>query len=96
MSYGAIADMAKSSSLLTRIAAAAAQEGISNPWQWANDHLWEIAASPDWDAKWDSAKAAWADLNATWQITEIPDYGARTDVISDSYILAAVQALNVG
>lgn len=87
MSYNGIREMAKSTSLLERIAAAAAEEGIEFPVPWANAHMWEIAASPEWSTKWDYAKD-------TWQVNANPDFGARTDVISDADILSAVQATN--
>lgn len=86
MSYGSIADMAKSGSLLTRVAACASAEGVDNPLPWANANMWEIAASPSWGEKWDYAKD-------TWQVNANPDFGARTDVIGDADILAAVQQL---
>lgn len=85
MSYNSIREMAASSSLLSRVAAAAAQEGTDSPVAWANSNMWKLAASPGWDDQWDYAKAT-----ATPNVN--PDTGARTDVISDSDILAAVQA----
>lgn len=87
MSYSSIAEMATSNSLMTRIAAAAAKERIAGPKAWANTHMWELVSSPNWDAQW-----AYAVDN--YQVNANPDFGARTDVISDADILAAVQALN--
>lgn len=88
MSLSSIAEMAASRSLLTRVAACAAQEGVSGPLAWANGNMWEIVSAPSWGDKW-----AFASDN--WQVNANPDFGARTDVIGDSDILAAVQALNV-
>jgi len=85
MSYNSIAEMAASTSLTNRIAAAAAKEGINNPSGWAGDHMWQIVSSPNWDVQWDYAKD-----NATVNVN--PDTGARQDVINDNDILAAVQA----
>lgn len=89
MSYGSIADMAKSGSLLTRVAAAAAAESIQNPLQWANSHMWEIVGAPSWGDKWSYAQD-------NCNVNQNPDFGMRTDVISDADILTAVQALNTG
>lgn len=86
MSYSSIAEMAASKSLLARIAACAASEGVFGPIAWANGNMWEIVASPGWGDKW-----AYASDN--WQVNANPDFGARTDVISDGDVLAAVQAL---
>lgn len=88
MSYTAIAEMAISKSLRSRVAAAAASEGIAEPMTWANDHMWQLVASPGWGDKWSYA-------SDNWQVNVNPDFGARTDVMSDADILAAVQALNV-
>jgi hypothetical protein len=85
MTYNSIREMATSPSLLARIAASAAQQGIDNPVVWANDNMWKLAASPAWDDKWDYAKA-------TQTPNVNPDTGARNDVISDGDILSAVQA----
>ena len=87
MSYSSIASMAANPSLLTRVAACAAEQGIDSPVAWANAHMWEVAASPNWATQWDYVKD-------TWQVNANPDFGARTDVISDADILSAVQALN--
>lgn len=86
MSYGSIVDMARSASLLGRMTAAAAKERILNPEQWVTVNAWNLAASPSWDAKWDSAEVGLT-------VNGNPDLGARTDVISDADILSAVQAL---
>jgi hypothetical protein len=85
VSYSSIEEMAGSESLRGRITAAAAVEGVDNPTQWIYSAIWSIAASPNWATQWDYAKG-------TYQVNANPDLGARTDVISDADILAAVQA----
>jgi hypothetical protein len=86
MSYNSVAEMAATPSLINRIAAAAATQGIENPSGWAGMHMWEFAASPGWGDKWDTARA-------NWSINVNPDIGIRTDVITDDDILAAVQEI---
>ena len=88
MSYSSIVEMASSKSLKSRVVAAAAEQGISGPVMWVEAHIWETAASPNWATQWDYARG-------TYQVNANPDFGARTDVISDADILSAVQALNV-
>ena len=86
MSYSAIVDIANSHTLMQRIIAAAASEGIAGPDSWVMANRWKLAATPGWAADWDYAKdTATANTN--------PDVGARTDVIDDAKILAAVQAI---
>lgn len=87
MSYASIRDLATDGSLMGRITAAAASEGIDNPESWVAQRMWKFAAQPTWGDKWQYAKDT-----ATPNVN--PDSGARTDVISDGDILAAVQALN--
>lgn len=85
MAYIDIVQMATNATLRTRVAAAAAAEGEGDPTQWAADNMWRIAAAPGWSDAWDYAEDTKTD-NVN------PDTGARDDVISDSMILAAVQA----
>jgi hypothetical protein len=85
MSYSSIVDMANSASLIGRVTACAAQEGIDNPETWTRSNVWKICSSPGWAAAWQFA-------TDNYQVNANPDYGARTDVISDSDVLAAVQA----
>lgn len=87
MSYSSIRDIATDGSLMGRITAAAASEGIENPDSWVAARMWKFAAQPTWGDKWSYA-------SDSWQVNANPDYGIRTDVISDGDILAAVQALN--
>lgn len=85
MSYLSVVEMAGSQSLLTRITAAAAGEGIPEPLSWAQRNIWEIVSAPDWDEAWDYA-------NATRTADNNPDTGARPGVVNDQMILSAVQA----
>ena len=73
-------------SLVNRIAAAAAQEGQRDPWQWASSNAWTLAASPGWAEAWGSATT-----NVSDEVN--PDTGARSSVITDGMILGAVQAI---
>ena len=84
MSYNSIADVAHSSTLRERIAACAADEGITDPHptEWADHHQWRLAASPGWGDAWAYALAS-----------DTADPGADEGVINDSMILAAVQAI---
>lgn len=86
MAYADIVQMAQSQSLIGRIAACAAAEGVANPQEWAWNNAWQFAASPGWSDSW-----AYATNIAT--MNENPDTGARNDVITDPTILATVQAL---
>lgn len=86
MAYSSIVQMARSSSLISRITAAAAAEGESSPEMWATRHGWEVVSEPGWADAWDYALGtASPDHN--------PDTGARPGVISDGMILSAVQAI---
>ncbi|MFC6156142.1 hypothetical protein [Kribbella jiaozuonensis] len=89
MSYSSIRDIATDGSLMGRITAAAASESIDNPESWVASRMWQFAAQPGWGDKWAYAKD-------NWQVNANPDFGIRTDVISDADILSAVQALNGG
>lgn len=87
MSYNSIVQMAGSQSLISRIAAAAADEGEADPAGWAQKNIWAIVSSDSgWDAAW-----TYAVDNAT--ADDNPDTGARPGVINDSMILAVVQPM---
>jgi hypothetical protein len=86
MSYNAVVSMANSNSLRMRIVAAAAEQNVVNPQQWAQDNLWHVVASPGWAEKWRYALE-------TLTINQNPDLGARDDVISDGDLLAVVQGM---
>lgn len=87
MSYKSVVEMAGSASLISRIAACAAAEGIDQPLQWAQQNVWKVCASPGWDDAWDQA------VNQASRTRFNPDTGIREDVITDEMILAAVQPI---
>ncbi|QEM40897.1 MAG: hypothetical protein [Phage AS32] len=87
MSYKGLSDMRRSPSLQERIVACAAQEGIADPDAWTVANSWAIVARSDWIAAWDYAVE-------TYTPDKNPDIGARPDVISDGWILTAVQDVN--
>lgn len=86
MNYQSVLNMANSTSLMNRIIAAVAVEGIHNPEAFVNENRWKLAATPGWADDW-----AYAEDVLT--SNQNPDLGARDDVISDAKILAAIQAL---
>jgi hypothetical protein len=86
MSYLNIVQMAGSASLLSRIAAALAEEGHSDPQTFARENIWTIVAAAGWDEAWGYA----VEVSTT---NQNPDTGMREDVISDSMILAVVQPM---
>jgi hypothetical protein len=86
MSYLTQGAIAASQSMLTRVAACAAGEGIeANPdtWTWEQRRYW--AAAPGWDDAWEYA------LNVHTE--EGYDPGADPAVITDGMILSAVQPM---
>lgn len=86
MAYQSVVEMAGSPSLLARIIAAAAGEGIIDPRAWAQERAWRIVSEPGWAEAWDYARdTATDDVN--------PDTGRRPAVINDGMILSAVQAV---
>lgn len=85
MNYNAIAEMSQSSSLRNRVTACAAECNKTDPSTWSATRMWQIAAAPGWNE-------AWAYAVDTLTVNQNPDIGARTDVITDAMILAAVQA----
>lgn len=87
MTYQSVVEMARNQSLIQRVAAAAAAEGIENPVVWAQTNIWQIASRSDWAEAWDYA-------SSTYTLDYNPDTGARPGVINDQMILTAVQALN--
>lgn len=86
MSYVSIVEMAGSQSLLSRVVAAAAAEGVPDPLPWAQANIWHVVSAPGWAASWDYARDTYND-------DANPDTGKRPGVINDGMILAAVQAL---
>jgi hypothetical protein len=88
MSYQAIIEMSQSGTLMGRIAAAAAAEGLAerngeHPVQWAQQNIWRIASTDGWAEAWNTAEE-----NKT--INDNPDTGARNNVITDDMIREAV------
>jgi len=88
MSYLTQAAISQNTFLFNRVAQCAAQQEVPQPDQWTNDNRRAWAASPGWDAAWESAMAAHPPA------TE-PDYDPGKDeaVITDAMILSEVQAL---
>lgn len=86
MTYTSIVQMSQSQSLLSRVAACAAEQGNVIAQKWASDNLMALVSDAAYGfvAPWDYAMG-----NDSPNFN--PDTGARTDVISDQLILAAVQ-----
>ena len=83
MTYANIAAITRSTSLIDRLTAAAAEENKPIPYDaWVREHMWDFAAAPGWAAAWGSALAS-----------GIVDPGASETVITDGMILAEVQAM---
>lgn len=82
MAYWDTATMAADVDLTSRVAAAAATEGVPDARQWAAENMLVVAASPGWSDAWASAVAAG---------NEAP--GRDGAVITDGMILSAVQTL---
>jgi hypothetical protein len=87
MSYLAMTEMASSQSLIARVAAAAAAEGLQeNPVAWTQNNIWKIVAADGWADVWSKA-------TDTKTVNVNPDTGARNDVIGDDRIQKAVRLL---
>lgn len=84
MSYSTQATMSVDGDFIARVAACAAVEvpKTHQPQQWANDHVWWVAASPGFADSYEYA------VN-----TDVPRPGNDPAVITDEQILSAVQAL---
>ena len=86
MSYNDVVEMKNSPRLKERtIAAAATQEGISNPEGAVDNYWWKIVASPGWSEAWAYYRTA--------NPEDESDVGANSGVITDGMILSAVQAV---
>jgi hypothetical protein len=85
MSYLTQATIAATATMYTRVAQCAASEGETEPDSWASMHARIWAASPDWDAAWESALVSHPE--------EGYDPGADEGVITDGMILATVQPM---
>lgn len=84
MSYSAQAQLANDTMFRDRVAACAAVEVSHDhqPVQWADDHLWWVAAAPGFADAYESALAG-----------GVPNPGDDPAVISDAQILGVVQML---
>jgi hypothetical protein len=82
MSYNTQACLARDGDLLLRAAACAATEGILEPETWAWKRQWQFSAQPGWDEAYSYAISA-----------SVENPGAQENVITDSMILSAVQAI---
>ena len=76
--------MAVSSSLIERIASAAAKEGVEQPVSWVQQRIYVFVANDVWET-------AWAQAEDSKTVNVNPDTGARTDVITDQMITEAVR-----
>lgn len=86
MSYLTQGTISRNPSMQDRVAQCAASEGIADPDLWMMNHARQWAASPGWDAAWESAIASHPE----------PEYdpGADAAVITDPMILSEVQSLH--
>lgn len=83
MTYANIAAITRSTSLIDRMTAAAAEENKTPPYDgWVRQRVWDLAATPGWATAWGSALAS-----------GIVDPGSSEGVITDGMILAAVQPM---
>lgn len=88
MSYSDVYAMQRSASLMNRCISAVATETTPEEGntqfapQWVNNRSWDIAATPGWAAKWESA-----------ELGGVTDPGASEVVITDADILSRVQQL---
>ena len=90
MAYNTVALMQSNVSLMNRVSAAVASEVSAGTAEgntvfvlgWTADRSWDVAATPGWAAKWESAEAS-----------GITDPGASESVITDADILSRVQGL---
>lgn len=87
MSYLTQSVIASNANMNNRVAQCAATEGVPDPGAWAAVNARQWAASPGWDAAWESALAGHPDD---------PEYdpGADEAVITDAMILSQVQSMN--
>lgn len=86
MSYATVSLLARDGDFINRCNAAAATEipaaSPTHPINYVQEHVWTMAASPGFDAAYDSALA-----------TGVGRPGWESSVISDTEILSAMQAL---
>ena len=84
MSFLMQARLAGDGTVMGRVAACAAAQGIRQPEVWSWGKRWEFSAQPGWAAAFTAAAAS-----------EEEDPGADETAITDEMILTAVQALYV-
>lgn len=82
MSYSSQAKLAQDPDLLERIAACTATQGIRQPVGWAYDRQWQLSAQPGWSEAYEYALTI-----------SVDSPGKQENVISDTMILSAVQAI---
>lgn len=85
MAFSDIALLSADNDFILRTRACVAVEGVADPVQWSNDHVWQMAATPSFGDKYASALAA-----------GVPRPGNDQSVISDPDILSAVQVIGTG
>lgn len=83
MTYASIAAMANDSALLLRVTGCAASLGEQNPYDWARSRMWRLASTPGWADKWEAPPIG----------LRLDLLGGSDDVIADTDILAAVEAI---
>ena len=86
MSYLTQSVISANAAMFNRVAQCAATEGTANPNTWTAENARGWAASPGWDAAWESALASHPDE---------PEYdpGADEAAITDAMILSQVQSM---
>lgn len=83
MSYSSLALLQSDTYFLRRAAACAAQEHVSgDPFEWAVENSWTLAAMPGFSEAYESAVAS-----------GVPNPGDDPSVITDPQILSAVQSI---
>jgi len=90
VSYSTVVDIQASRSLMDRCTASVATEVSAGSVEgdsalaasWVGRRSWDIASTPSWDDKWESAEAS-----------GITDPGASDSVITDADILSRIQQL---
>lgn len=82
MAYSDIALLSADNDFINRTRACAATENIADPVGWANDHQWQMAATP-----------GFGDAYAYALATGVDRPGNDQAVIADTEILSAVQAI---
>ena len=92
MSYLTEGDIAADTAMQTRVAQAAAGEGLPedpntgrpyDPDRWTMEHRRTWAAAPGWSEAWESAETSDPD----------GDHGANEGVVTDGMILAQIQSM---